>query len=165
MQRVPFFLSTRSAENENRSQLRRHGTARGRYPTQPTPTLRTPPGGARKASRTRIISEQKFSVRANGRRKRPNAANSRRPKLKGTGIWDKIASVRCQSLPRVLYFLRGENRPQCTLNIAAFVMTMFGIFNAGSTIVTTDKIGIKSKNIQTVEDVDPSLANDIKDLQ
>ena len=45
------------------------------------------------------------------------------------------------------------------------LITMFGIFNAGSTIVTTDKIGIKSKNIQTVEDVDPSLANDIKDLQ
>ncbi len=62
-------------------------------------------------------------------------------------------------------FCHFDLTPEQQMNIAAFVMTMFGIFNAGSTIVTTDKIGIKSKNIQTVEDVDPSLANDIKDLQ
>ncbi|CAB4126840.1 hypothetical protein UFOVP84_27 [uncultured Caudovirales phage] len=51
------------------------------------------------------------------------------------------------------------------MSIATFVMTIFGIFNAGSTIVTTEKIGFKPKNLQPIEEVDPSLANDIKDLQ
>jgi len=45
------------------------------------------------------------------------------------------------------------------LTIATFIMTMFGLFNAGSTIVTTEKIGLKPKQ------VDSSLANDIKSLQ
>jgi hypothetical protein len=55
--------------------------------------------------------------------------------------------------------------PEQQMNIATFIMTMFGIFNAGSTIATTEKIGFKPKNLQPIEEVDPSLANDIKDLQ
>lgn len=48
------------------------------------------------------------------------------------------------------------------LNIATGIITIAGVFNAGSTVVTTDKIGIKPKDVKPV---DESLSDDIKDLQ
>ena len=48
------------------------------------------------------------------------------------------------------------------LSIATFIMTIYGIFNAGSTVATTEKIGFKPK---TLEPIPSDLANDIRDLQ
>jgi hypothetical protein len=48
------------------------------------------------------------------------------------------------------------------LSIATFIMTIYGIFNAGSTIATTDKIGIKPKDPIPVSQ---ELSQDIRDLQ
>lgn len=48
------------------------------------------------------------------------------------------------------------------LSIATFIMTVYGIFNAGSTIATTEKIGFKPKNL---EEIPSELENDIRDLQ
>lgn len=48
------------------------------------------------------------------------------------------------------------------LSIATFIMTIYGIFNAGSTIATTDKIGLKPKEPVPVSQ---ELSQDIRDLQ
>lgn len=49
------------------------------------------------------------------------------------------------------------------LGISTGIMTIAGIFNAGSTIATTEKIGVSSK--LKIETLDEKLAKQLKDLQ
>lgn len=48
------------------------------------------------------------------------------------------------------------------LNIAMGIITFAGIFNTGSTVATTDKIGFTPKDVKPV---DADLEKDLKDLQ
>lgn len=49
------------------------------------------------------------------------------------------------------------------LGISTGIMTIVGLFNAGTTIATTEKIGVNNK--LKIETLDEKLAKQIKDLQ
>lgn len=55
-------------------------------------------------------------------------------------------------------FCNLELTPEQLLGITTGITTIVGIFNAGATVATTDKIGIKKK-------VSTDLSDDISDLQ
>lgn len=59
-------------------------------------------------------------------------------------------------------FCQFDLTPEQQMNIATGIMAFAGIFNAGSTVVSSDKIGIAPKNAVPV---DQTLSNDIRDLQ
>lgn len=52
--------------------------------------------------------------------------------------------------------------PDQQIGIATGIMTIAGLFNAGSTAATSDKVGFTPKDVEPVEQ---SLSDDIKDLQ
>lgn len=51
--------------------------------------------------------------------------------------------------------------PEQIIGIATGIMAISGVFNAGSTLATSDKVGISLKK----QEVDESLSNDIEKLQ
>lgn len=59
-------------------------------------------------------------------------------------------------------FCQFSLSPDQQVGIATGIMTIAGLFNAGSTVATSDKVGFEPKNVQPVSE---DLSNDIKDLQ